>query len=153
MGSFWDPFLGANIDPQTLTTIDPEKSCVRSCDRLVPRWPQDRSKRASGGVLGRLGAILEGSWAALGAFWGLFGRSWGSFWTVWGWFGGRLGLDSLIRFHRFDSIMRFVDSIYQFDLLMRFVDSIRALDRSMVVHHVVNTYRLNNSARRNARSD
>ena len=45
--------------------------------------------------------------------------------------------------------MRFIDSIHRFDLFVRFVDSIRSLDRSMVLHHVVNTYRLNKSARRN----
>ena len=49
--------------------------------------------------------------------------------------------------------MRLVDSIHRFDLVMRFVDSIRSLDRSMLLHHVIDTSRLNNSARRNARSD
>ena len=49
--------------------------------------------------------------------------------------------------------MRLVDSIHRFDLVMRFVDSIRSLDRSIALHHVVDTSRLNNSARRNARSD
>ena len=34
-----------------------------------------------------------------------------------------------------------------------FIDSMHSLDRSMVLHHVVNTYRLNKSAGRNARSD
>ena len=40
--------------------------------------------------------------------------------------------------------MRFIDPIRRFDLLMRFVDSIRSLERSMVLHHVVDTSRLNN---------
>ena len=66
-------------------------SCVfRPCDSLVPRWLQDRFKRAPGGVLGRswellgplwkvLGgfwAVLRGSWAALGDSWSLLERSW-----------------------------------------------------------------------------
>ena len=33
--------------------------------------------------------------------------------------------------------MRFVDSIHRFDLLMRFVDSIGSLDRTFILNHVV----------------
>ena len=37
--------------------------------------------------------------------------------------------------------------------LQRGGKNVRSLNRGMVVHHVVNTYRLNSPARRNARSD
>ena len=44
---------------------------------MVPRWPQDRLKRALGGVLGRLGEVLGCSWGLLGPLWEAFGSSCG----------------------------------------------------------------------------
>ena len=46
--------------------VEKNRSCFRSCDRLVPRWLQDRSKSAPGGVLGRLGTGLGPLLGALG---------------------------------------------------------------------------------------
>ena len=110
---------------------------------MVPRWLQDRPKRAPGGVLGSswggLGPLLGALGPSLEGLGGLLSRPegvWGSLGTILGRFG-----------------MRLVDSIHRFDLVMRFVDSIRSLDRSIALHHVVDTSRLNNSARRNMRSD
>ena len=75
---------------------------------MVPRWLQDRPKRAPGvswAVLGPswggLGPLLE----AVGSYLGGLGARFGSFW-------GRFGV-------------RFVDSIHRFDSMMRFVVSIR----------------------------
>ena len=152
-GSSWGRFgthLGSQNRPKKFTEIYPRRSGYRSCDWMVPRWLQDRPKRAPGGVLGpswgglgpllgALGPSLEGLGGLLSRLegsWALLERSWRPMRLSTGRFG-----------------MRFVDSIHRFDLLMRFVDSIRSSDRSMVLHHVVNTCRLNNSARRNVRSD
>ena len=82
------PILGPKIALKTLLEFSPvDLVFVRSIS-----WSQDGPKTVPrgllGGVLGRPGAILGGSWAGLGAFGGLFGRSWGSFWIVWGWFEG-----------------------------------------------------------------
>ena len=38
---------------------------------------QSRISIKSGGVLGRLGEVLEASWGVLGASWGRLGASWG----------------------------------------------------------------------------
>ena len=59
--------------------------------------------------LGRLFGRLAG---ILGCSWGLLGSLWTVFWGRYGSFGGRFGV-------------RFVDSIHRFDSMMRFVDSIR----------------------------
>ena len=95
--SFWGrlgvvlgPIWGAKIDSKSEREFGKNRSCFRSCGRMVPRWLQDRPKRALGGVLGRLGGslgpslaglggllgVLRGSWAALGDSWSLLERSW-----------------------------------------------------------------------------
>ena len=68
---------------------------------MVPRWLQDRPKRAPGGVLGS-------SWRGLGPLLDALGASWDGLGVVLGRFG-----------------VRFVDSIHRFDSMLRFVDSIR----------------------------
>ena len=106
---------------------------------MAPRPSQESFWGDLGPLLGVLGLSLEGLGRLLGRLervWALLDRPWRPMTPSTGHFG-----------------MRFVDSIHRFDLVMRFVDSIRSLDRSIALHHVVDTSRLNNSARRNARSD
>ena len=84
---------------------------------MVPRWLQDRPKRAPGGFLGRLGGILGRSWGLLsplgtvfGAFWDVLRGSWAAlrgFWALYG----------------FDQLIQFMDSILLFDSLIRFIAS------------------------------
>ena len=140
--------LGSKIDPKILGG----PSGFRSCDRLVPRWLQDRPKRALGVVLGSswegLGPLLGALGPSLEGLGGLLGRLEG----VLGSFGTVLAAhEGLGRFWSFWKAIRGLDSSIQF--MMRFVDSIRSFDRSIALHHVVDTSRLNNCARRNARSD
>ena len=112
LGSIWGRFgihLGSQNRPKTLTTIDLERSGFRSCDRMVPRWLQDRPKRAPGEVLGP-------SWG------GVLGRSWGLLGPLWTVLGGRFGFWGVV----LDPFrVRFVDSIHRFDSMIRFADSIR----------------------------
>ena len=142
--------LGAKIVPKSLRRLRVDRLDID----LVIDWSQDGSKTVPRGLrrgfLGRLGgllgplwrvlgnfrAVLRGSWAALGSSWALVDRSWRPKRLSTGRFG-----------------VRFVDSIHRRDFVMRFVDSIRSLDRSMLLHHVVDTSRLNNSARKNVRKD
>ena len=49
LGSFWDV-----ISDKKLFVLN----IFRCCDLLASRCPEDRSKRAPGGVLGRLGGVL-----------------------------------------------------------------------------------------------
>ena len=129
---------------KTLTTIYPERPGFRSCDRLVPRWPSRPSKRALGGVLGRLGGVLGRSWGLLGPLWRVLGSFWavlrGS-WGALGGFGRRLGplgrsfgvvLD-VVLIHRFDSdaVSRFNDAIRRFDWFILFVASTHYFDSSI----------------------
>ena len=125
--SFWGhlgvvlgPIWGAKIDPKSegsLGKIDLDFD-------LVVGWSQDSSKTVPRG-------LLEGSWVVLGGSWGRLGGVWGRSWALWGPLGTVLGV-VLCRFG-----VRFVDSIHRFDSMLRFVDSCR----------------LNSSARRYARSD
>ena len=100
--------MGAKIDPKSegnLTKIGPDFD-------LVVGWSQDSSKTVPRGLLGGSWVVLGGSWGRLGGVWG---RSWalsGPLGTVLGVFLGRFGA-------------RFVDSIHRFDSMLRFVDSIR----------------------------
>ena len=106
---------------------------------MAPRPSQEGSGGVLGSSWGGLGPLLGALGPSLEGLGGLLGRPEG----VLGSLGTILG-----RFW-----LRLVDSIHRFDLVMRSVDSIRSLDRSIALHHVVDTSRLNNSARRNARSD
>ena len=68
LGVVFGVVLGSKIDPKSFLELNPNRlgaTFFRSCDRLVPRWLQDRSKSAPGGVLGRLG---RGFGPLLGAF-------------------------------------------------------------------------------------
>ena len=82
--------LGSKIDPKILHFLTSDglgRSGFRSCCLMVPRWPQDRSKRAPGGVLGRLGGVLGPLWGVLGCFWFVLRGSWaalGSYWVIFG---------------------------------------------------------------------
>ena len=86
LGSSWGRF-GTHLGSQN-RPLDPADHLsgatgFRFCDRMVPRWLQDRPKRAPGGVLGP-------SWGNLGPLLGAlgpFGQSWavvldrlGAFW-------------------------------------------------------------------------
>ena len=65
---------------------------------MVPRWLQDRLKRAPGEVLGRLGGVLGRSWGLLGPLETVLAAHEainGSFWVV----------------LEFDSLIQFIDSI------------------------------------------
>ena len=118
-------------------------------------WSQDGSKTVPRGLreslgpswgslgplLEALGPSLEGLGKLLGRLVGVLGCSWG----LLGSFGHILAAHEAINGSFWIVLER--------DALIRFIDSIRSLDRSMVLHHVVNNYRLNKSARRNARSD
>ena len=112
--------LGTKIDPKTEGSL-----IIFDLDfDLVVGWSQDSSKTVPRG-------LLEGSWVVLGGSWGRLGGVWGRSWALWGPLGTVLGV-VLCRFG-----VRFVDSIHRFDSMLRFVDSCR----------------LNSSARRYARSD
>ena len=121
---------------------------------MSPRPSQEGSWEGSWAVLGGswavLGLSLEGLEGLLGRLEGVFGLLLGALGLSWNSVGGPRGYQRIV-LGRFG--IRFADSINRFDLFMRFVDSIRSLDRSTVLHHVANTYRLNMSARRSARSD
>ena len=105
-----------------MTTVNLERPGFRSCDRLVPRWLQDRSKSAPGGVLGRLGR-------GLGPLLGAFGPSLDGLGRVLDRLEGSLEVvlssfwSSLIRFivstSWCDSLIRFVGSTHWFDYLIR----------------------------------
>ena len=82
LDSLWGRFgehFGLQNRPKTARTFYNFGSGFRSCCLMVPRCPQDRLKRALGGVLGRLGEVLGRSWWLLGPLW-----------TVLGWLLGRL---------------------------------------------------------------
>ena len=71
MGSSWGRF-GTHLGSQN-RPLDPADHLsgatgFRSCDRMVPKWLQDRPKRAPGGVLGP-------SWGGLGPLLGALGPS------------------------------------------------------------------------------
>ena len=90
----------------------------------------------SGGGLGPLLGALGPSWDGLGGLLGRLEGVLGALGPSWNGLGGLCGYQRVV-LGCFG--IRFVDSIHRFDLLMRFVDSIRSLDRSVVLHHVVNS--------------
>ena len=113
MGSFWDPFWGAKIDPKSLRRFR-----VDGLDfDLVIDWSQDGLKTVPrellGGFLGRLGGVLSRSWGLLGPLWRVLGCFWAVLRGSWAllersWRPMRLSTG------RFG--MRLVDSIHRFDL-------------------------------------
>ena len=112
--SFWDrlevvlgSILGAKIDPKSLLELNLNHFVFD----LVVSCSQDGPKTVPRGLLGGSWAVLGGSWAALGGFWTPFGQSWGSFWIIWGSCWDLWGVRLVDSIHRFDSMMRFVDSI------------------------------------------
>ena len=96
-------------------------ACVCLCGSS-PKTAQDGFKTAQDGSKTVPRGLLGGSGAALGGFGALFGRSWCSCWIILGLFWGLWGVRFVDSIHRFDSMMRFVDSI-RFDSLIRFVAS------------------------------
>ncbi len=80
--SFWDRLwgrlgapLGTPSRPKIRREFGKTRSCFRSYDGMVPRWLQDRSKRAPGGGLGPLLGALGCSRALFGGSWGALGSS------------------------------------------------------------------------------
>ena len=101
--SFWGRFgehFGLQNPPKKFAPFGPGRSCFRSCCFMVPRWLQDRPKRAPGGGLGPswggLGLLLGALGPSLDGLGGVLGVVLVSFWVVLG----------------FDSLIRFIDSIY-----------------------------------------
>ena len=120
--------------------------CIRDSPKRAPGVAVRLSSGDLAPLLGALGPSLESLEGPLGRLEGVLGCSWellGSSGTV---FAAHEAINGSFW-------NPFVDSIHPCYLVMRFVDSIRSLHRSLLLHHVVDTYRLNNSAWRNVRSD
>ena len=133
-GSSWGRF-GKHLENQNrseiFAEIYPGPSGFRSCALMVPRWVQDRPKRAPGGILGRLGGILGRSWGLLGPLWRVLGGFWAVLRGSWAALGGSWALLERswrpMRLSKGRFRIRFVE--HRFEVLMLFVDSIRSLNK------------------------